>query len=59
MHPFQVLLGTEGTGIPQESKAQAAPVRPVAVERVGAAIGLSSCPEVTALDDARRLHLAL
>lgn len=56
--PFQVLLSTE-TGLPQESKAQAEQVRSVAVERIGAPIGMLSGPEVGALDDALRLHLAL
>ncbi len=59
VYPFQVLLSGEATGLARESKAQAEQVRSVAVERIGAPIGLLSGPEVAALNEALRLHLAL
>src|SRR3954451_10031360 len=59
VHPFQVLLRAEDTGLDRDSKAQAEQVRSVAVERVGAFVG-SLPPAVSAeLDEAVRLHLAL
>jgi len=59
VHPFQVLLGKEDTGLARDSKAQAEQVRSVAVERIGPAIGRLSPDLVERLDDALRLHLAL
>ena len=35
IYPFQVLLTSESTGLPEDSKAQAEQVRSVAVERIG------------------------
>jgi mRNA interferase MazF len=43
----------------RHSKAQAEQVRSVAVERIGARIGSVSGTDVSALDEALRLHLAL
>ena len=59
VHPFQVLLTADATGLPQDSKAQAEQVRSVAVERIGALVGALRAPEIAALDEALRLHLAL
>jgi mRNA interferase MazF len=58
-YPFQVLLTSEATGLPQDSKAQAEQIRSVAVERIGARVGSLSGADLRALDDALRLHLAL
>ncbi len=57
--PFQVLLPATRTGLPQDSKAQAEQVRSVAVERVGARLGVVPGPIMLQLDEALRLHLAL
>ena len=59
IYPFQVLLTSEATGLPEDSKAQAEQVRSVAVERIGTRVGALSGADVSALDDALRLHLAL
>ena len=40
VYPFQVLLPASGTGLDRDSKAQAEQVRSVAVERVGALVGV-------------------
>jgi len=59
VHPFQVLLTAADTGLDRDSKAQAEQVRSVAVERVGARVGVVP-PEILGLvDEALRLHLAL
>ncbi len=57
--PFQVLLDKATTGLERDSKAQAEQVRSVAVERIGARIGVLDRKLLYALDDALRLHLAL
>jgi mRNA interferase MazF len=57
--PFQVLLASTETGLPIDSKAQAEQVRSVAVERIGARIGVVPVAAMAALDEALRLHLAL
>jgi mRNA interferase MazF len=57
--PFQVLLRGRATSLARDSKAQAEQVRSVAVERIGARIGVLPGPELAALDGALRLHLAL
>jgi mRNA interferase MazF len=59
VHPFQVLLEADETGLPRDSKAQAEQVRSVAVERIGATAGRLTAPQLAALDEALRLHLAL
>ena len=59
IYPFQVLLSATRTGLPHDSKAQAEQVRSVAVDRLGARLGVLSGSEVAALDEALRLHLAL
>lgn len=57
--PFQVLLAADETGLPRDSKAQAEQVRSVAIERIGAIVGTLTAPQLAALDEALRLHLAL
>jgi len=59
VHPFQVLLPADETGLPRDSKAQAEQVRSVAVERIGPIVGRLGGALTVALDDALRLHLAL
>lgn len=59
VHPFQVLLTAQATGLPRDSKAQAEQIRLVAIERVGARVGRLTAGDLAALDDALRLHLAL
>ena len=59
IYPFQVLLSAHDTGLPRDSKAQAEQVRSIAVERIGALIGVLSGDDIAALDEALRLHLAL
>jgi mRNA interferase MazF len=57
--PFQVLLGATATGLNWDSKAQAEQVRSVAVESIGARIGVVPPALLAVLDEALRLHLAL
>ncbi len=59
IHPFQVLLPVDSTGLPASSKAQAEQVRSIAVERVGARVGSVSQPLMNELNEALRLHLGL
>jgi mRNA interferase MazF len=59
IHPFQVLLRASETGLERNSKAQAEQVRSVAVERIGARIGVVPPEALAALDEALSLHLAL
>lgn len=59
VYPFQVRLPAAATGLQRDSKAQAEQVRSVAVERVGARLGQLPAPEMAALGEALRLHLAL
>ncbi len=59
VHQFQVLLTSDATGLAVDSKAQVEQVRSVAVERIGARAGSVSGPDLSALDEALRLHLAL
>ena len=59
VYPFQVLLRAAGTGLRDDSKAQAEQVRAVAVERLGARVGMLSPALMADLDEALRLHLAL
>jgi mRNA interferase MazF len=42
VHPFQVRLPAQDTGLPRDAKAQAEQVRSVAVERVGVVSGCSA-----------------
>lgn len=59
VYPFQVLLDADDAGLPRDSKAQAEQVRSVAIERIGARVGHLTAPQLSALDQALRLHLAL
>jgi mRNA interferase MazF len=59
VYPFQVLLPSRETGLPQDSKAQAEQVRSISVERIGEAVGTVPGGLLGSLDDALRLHLAL
>jgi len=59
VHPFQVLLQADATGLAADSKAQAEQVRAVALERIGRRVGLLTADLQAALDEALRLHLAL
>ena len=59
IYPFQVLLAARATGLARDSKAQAEQVRSVAVERVGARVGILTSVELAQLDEALRIHLAL
>lgn len=59
IYPFQVLMLSERTGLPCDSKAQAEQVRSVAVERVRQVVGMLTPALVSELDDALRLHLDL
>ena len=59
LYPFQVLLRATDTGLDRDSKAQAEQVRSVAVERVGARLGVVPRSIMLQLDEALRLHLAL
>ena len=59
IYPFQVLLRASETGLDRDSKAQAEQVRSVAVESVGARVGVLRPELLASLDEALRLHLAL
>ena len=59
VYPFQVLLPAGSGGLPQDSKAQAEQVRSVDAERISQRLGLLSPHQMSALDEALRLHLAL
>ena len=59
VYPFQVLLPASDTGLQRDSKAQAEQLRSVAVERIGARVGVVTGELLAALDEALRLHLAL
>jgi mRNA interferase MazF len=59
VYPFQVLLSAAHTGLAVDSKAQAEQVRSVATQRLLRRLGQVSPAELTNLDDALRLHLAL
>jgi len=59
LYPFQVLLPAADTGLARDSKAQAEQVRYVAVERVGARLGVVARAIMSQIDEALRLHLDL
>jgi len=59
VYPFQALLRASDTGLDRDSKAQAEQVRSVAVERIGARVGIVPPEPLVALDEGLRLHLAL
>jgi mRNA interferase MazF len=57
--PFQVLLAAVDTGLDRDSKAQAEQIRSVAVERIGARLGVVPNRILLDIDEALRLHLGL
>jgi mRNA interferase MazF len=59
IYPFQVLLRADETGLDRDSKAQAEQVRSIAVERVGARLGVVPHAVMLDVDEALRLHLGL
>lgn len=59
VYPFQALLSAADGGLAVDSKAQAEQVRSVATQRLSRRMGRVSAAELSALDDALRLHLAL
>lgn len=59
VYPFQLLLPAGSCGLRIESKAQPEQVRSVAAKRLGRQIGQLTREQVTGLDSALRLHLAL
>jgi len=59
VYPFQVPLPAAATGLSRTSKAQAEQVRSVAVERVGARLGVIPPAIMLDIDEALRLHLGL
>ena len=59
LYPFQVLLPAAETGLARDSKAQAEQVRSIALERVGAKLGVVPRTVMLEVDDALRLHLGL
>jgi len=59
VHPFQVLLPAQDTGLEQDSKAQAEQVRSVSMDRMGSKLGSVPPGLMLEVDEALRLHLAL
>jgi mRNA interferase MazF len=59
VHPFQVLLERDETGLAEDCKAQAEQVRSVDVQRVGKRVGSVPVNMMGDLDEALRIHLAL
>lgn len=59
VHDFQVLLPAAETGLKRDSKAQAEQVRSIAVERVGARVGVVPEARMDEVDEALRIHLGL
>lgn len=57
--PFQVLLTATTTGLQVDSKTQAEQVRSVATQRLMHRPGRVTPGELTGIDEALRLHLAL
>lgn len=59
VYAFQVLLPATDTGLSRDSKALAEQVRSIAVERVGARLGVVPNALMAHIDEALRLHLNL
>jgi mRNA interferase MazF len=59
LYPFQVLIEAAKSGLRTDSKAQAEQVRAVAIERVGARLGVVPPSTMREVDNALRLHLVL
>ena len=59
IYPFQVLLQAPDSGLTVDSKAQAEQVRSIAAQRLIRQMGRISPQQLSELEDALRLHLAL
>jgi mRNA interferase MazF len=59
VYPFQVLLPSDVSGLPHDSKAQAEQIRSVDVERIDTLLGHLPTQLMASLEDALRLHLGL
>lgn len=60
VYPFQVRIPADACGLAADGKAQAEQVRAIAVERLRPGrVGVLPAEQLTALDDALRLHLML
>ncbi len=59
VHPFQVLLEAEATGLAEDCKAQAEQIRSVDYRRVGPRLGSIPSGSMDDLEEAIRLHLGL
>lgn len=59
VHPFQVLLEPEDSGLEVRSKAQAEQIRTLDVDRIGACVGTLGPAVLAELDRALRVHLSL
>ncbi|MGH2408617.1 MAG: type II toxin-antitoxin system PemK/MazF family toxin [Candidatus Limnocylindrales bacterium] len=59
VYPFQVVLPAAATGLDRDSKAQAEQIRSIAIERVGARLGVVPHALMLAIDEAMRVHLGL
>jgi mRNA interferase MazF len=59
IYPFQVLLSAAETGLERDSKAQAEQIRSVAVERLGARLGVVPDALMLKLEEALRLHVGM
>ncbi|MEO8107688.1 MAG: type II toxin-antitoxin system PemK/MazF family toxin [Actinomycetes bacterium] len=57
--PFQVLVPSDVSGLPRDSKAQAEQVRSLSVTRIGGGVGTLTDDVMAKLDDALRTHLRL
>jgi mRNA interferase MazF len=59
VHPFQILLAAEETGLRTDSKALAEQVRSVDAQRLSSHVATVPPQRMAELGDALRLHLAL
>ena len=59
VHPFQVFLPADQSGLRHASKAQAEQVRSVDADRIGPLVGHLNLALLHQLDEALRLHLGL
>jgi len=59
VHPFQVFIPAEASGLRLDSKAQAEQVRTISTARVQRFLGRLPAELLAELDEALRIHLAL
>jgi mRNA interferase MazF len=59
IHPFQVLVAAEESGLERDSKAQAEQIRAISAERVATLVGAVPAYLMLQVDAALRLHLSL